>query len=119
MQLFTDNTVSKLSNVSNGNMLFQRLDRNKKDIAQCYAKLSSYVCEPRTYEQYTWLSELKDSARKLRDANESIFSTLRKEGNTTVRDLRLFENHLQRFQSFSENVLVYIEKVKVHRTACI
>jgi len=119
MQLLSDSTSLNTTMAPSRNMLLQRLDRNQKDIAQCYAKLSSYICEPRTYDQFTQLSELKEMARELRDGNVRIFYTLRNELNATVRGSQLFENHLQRFQNFSEMVLTYVENVKVHHTACI
>ncbi|WP_373519493.1 hypothetical protein [Pricia sp.] len=96
-------------------MQLQRLKRNQIDIAQYYGKLRSYVCEPKTYEQFVQLNRLRDSAERLRDANIKIGHTLKNDTSALLRCARMLKVHLKNFDSFREDTLIYLRMVKSHR----
>lgn len=114
---FNSNTTTEKNTISsNKDLQLHRLHRNQRDIAQNYAKLCSYISEPRTHEQFGQLNNLKNKAHELRDTNRTISSALRNEESTTDRICKSLQNHWHKFQIFSQEVLEYIEQVKLHRT---
>lgn len=119
MQVLSEQGNFKTIDFQNKNMLLQRLDRNQKDIAQHYAKLRSYLSEPRTYEQHRQLSELKENARQLRDVNNKICLSLKNDPNASDFSLRTLEAHFRNFDSFSRNVLDYLQEVRTRIVSAV
>jgi hypothetical protein len=115
--LVLTNSYLKQTNTSCKSSQLRRLERNQKDIAQLIAKLCCYISEPRTYEQFRQLTDLKDRAKELRQANANIVGSLHNELNTMERCSRLLEKHLQNFELFSKEVLDYTGATKVSHTA--
>ena len=111
--------INKEVNIPNSEFQLQRLDRNQKHIAQLFGKLCSYICEPRTQEQFMKVNDLKTTAWELREANVAISATFRNDRNATVRGMRMLERHMQKSVVFSKTVQGYFEEVKLHRTAYI
>ncbi|WP_276166770.1 hypothetical protein [Zobellia alginiliquefaciens] len=104
-------TFPKQEDILTSDIQLQRLDRNLKDISQLYAQLSSYISEPKTYDQFLQLDELKEDAKILRNNNRNISSKLRQEPNMAAQCYRLFLNYLIRFESFANKVDRYLNTV--------
>ena len=98
----------------NGEVQLYRLQCNQKEIAQFYGKLRSYVCEPKTSQQFEQLTFLRESAELLRDANQAIEQHLKIGGDALASCSKLFDKHLQDFYTFREDTLAYIREVKTH-----
>ncbi|MDB2606980.1 hypothetical protein N9Y48_04315 [Zobellia sp.] len=91
----------------------QKLDRNIMDIAKLYSKLCSWVCEPKTYEQFMRLNELKEEVKILRYKNKNISSKLRTDDTNTAKNgLRLCSNYFVAFEELTRNVTEYLNEVK-------
>ncbi|MUH36210.1 hypothetical protein D9O36_10185 [Zobellia amurskyensis] len=104
-------TFTKQEHIQTNELQLHRLERNLRDIAQLYAKLCSYMCEPRTYDQFMRLDELKEDALILRNSNKSISQKLRQEPNASARCYRLFLNYIQGFDTFVNEVDGYVKTV--------
>lgn len=91
-----------------------RLARNRKDISGFFEKLCSYICEPRTSEQFVRLNELKEEAEELKYTNKEIAHTLNAENVFVSGRSVLLNAYLRKFDTFSEKVLGYLSNVNTH-----
>lgn len=79
-----------------------RLERNNRDLVQLNKMLSCYRCEPKTYERFEELSELKMRIHDLRKSNLEIISAIQngtqyqRVGLGRIRRQLLEFNELQR-----------------------
>ncbi len=115
---FIGNNSSTESEIQNGHHQFWicMLARNRKDIPGFFEKLCSYICEPRTPEQFVRMSELKEEAEELKYTNREIAHTLKSE-NVFVSGRPLPLNaYLRKFDTFSKKVLGYLSNVNTHGT---
>jgi len=90
---FVENTTIEKSN------LVLRLERNQREVRQLRNKLSSYVCEPRTYNLFERIETLKTGLDRLSNSNLEIIQAL-KERKKSVEDY--VENVKQQFSEFHE-----------------
>lgn len=81
------------------NKLLVRLERTQKDVGQMRSKLSSYICEPRTYTLFESIQNLKGRLDLLTTSNTEIIQAL-KERKKSVGDC--MENIRQQFTEFHE-----------------
>ncbi|WP_400073339.1 hypothetical protein [Zobellia russellii] len=106
-----EGTFTRQEDIQTTELQLQRLERNLKVVAQLYAKLCSYMCEPQTYDQFMRLDDLKAEARILRDTNINISQKLRQDPNASARCYRLFLNYVQGFDVFVNDVDRYVKSV--------
>ncbi|WP_209400459.1 hypothetical protein [Pseudozobellia sp. WGM2] len=111
-----ENTTTKAQFTNDKNVQLKRLDRNQRDIDQFSRKLSSYLCEPKTYHQFVRFNELKENVSELAHSNENIITELRSDENASARCSGMLQKHLDRFQNFASEVVEYLRDVKVTET---
>ena len=102
-----------LNSTNNQECQIQRLRRNQRDISQLHAKLRSYICEPKTYEQFLQIRDLRDKALALRKASDVMYESLK---NNLVSDSEklntLWRKHIDDFDIFRENTMAYLKTAK-------
>lgn len=102
-----------LTKISNEECQLQRLRRNQRDISQLHAKLRSYICEPKTYEQFLQQRDLKDKALALRRSNDRMYESLK---NNLISDSEklntIWRKHINDFDLFRENTIAYLKTAK-------
>lgn len=59
------------------NSLLLRLERNQKELSQLRIKLSSYLCEPKTYSLFERLERLRHSMDNLNRSNKEVITILK------------------------------------------
>ncbi|WP_212635339.1 hypothetical protein [Pseudozobellia thermophila] len=105
------NTLTDIVETKDHYVLLQRLGRNRSDIHQFMAKLSSYMGEPRTHGQFKRFNRLRQMAKDLVVSNEEIGSTVR-HGHNEFYISGLYQKHLARFKSFAHEVSDYLGELK-------
>ena len=81
------------------NTLVLRLERTQRDVGQLKSKLSSYICEPRTYLLFENMQNLKSRLEQLASTNREIIQAL-KEHKRSIGDS--MENVMQLFTEFQD-----------------
>lgn len=76
---FIGNNSSTEKEIQNGHhqLWICMLARNSKDMSGFFKKLCSYICKPRTPEQFVQMIELKEEAEELKYTNKEIAYTLK------------------------------------------
>jgi len=116
-----DNAIEMANNklILNSEVQMRRLKYNQRDLARFYGKLRSYVCEPKTYEQFNQLNRLRENAEQLRDANLAIIEMIKGEGNAILSCSKILNSHLKKFNTFREDIMIYLKAVKSQNTEAL
>ncbi|MGB6153348.1 MAG: hypothetical protein WBG48_15320 [Pricia sp.] len=102
--------------ILNREIQMRRLKYNQRDLALFYGKLRSYVCEPKTFEQFNQWNHLRENAEQLRNANLAIIAKLKGEGSSLSSCSKMLSGHLNNFNRFREDIMLYVKAVKSQNT---
>ncbi len=92
--------------------LVLRLERNQREMGQLKTKLSSYICEPRTYNLFERCETLKKGLEHLSNSNREMIENL-KERKKSVEDyMENVKQQLSEFQELQEGVHDYVRGIR-------
>ncbi|MEB8329016.1 hypothetical protein OO009_06580 [Flavobacteriaceae bacterium KMM 6897] len=83
------------------------LERNNKDVLHLNHMLACYKCEPRTYERFEQLAELKRRLQKLCKSNLKIISSLHKRKGSQMIGLDRIRKQFMKFNELQRLVEDY------------
>jgi len=106
MTTATNYSVFK-SKENDKNTLLLRLERNQKDLLQLRAKLSSYLCEPKTYSLFERIEALRSSMDNLSNTNNEIIHALKEHKKTVGDYVDRAKNQLSEFKRLNAGVEDY------------
>tara|TARA_R110002051_G_scaffold309037_1_gene381396 strand:+ start:3659 stop:4003 length:345 start_codon:yes stop_codon:yes gene_type:complete len=89
-----------------------RLERNNKDLLQLQKMLSCYRCEPKTYERFEELAELKMRLQELRKSNLGIISAIHNGGEFQKGNLGRVRKQLLEFNELQKRVVRYSNPIR-------
>ena len=103
--------VSSPNNRDN-NACTLRLERIGRDLIQLRHKLSSYTCEPRTYNLYEQIEDLRIRLENLRSANLEIRISLREDRRTIEDYVEMVKEQNREFRELENGITDYMNLAK-------
>ena len=85
-----------------------RLERNQKDLLQLKTQLSSYICEPRTYQFFVRIETLRDGLDNLSATNSEIIASLKERKRVVKKYVKRAKKLLLDFNQLQQGVDDYI-----------
>ncbi len=85
-----------------------RLERNQKDLLQLKSQLSSYTCEPRTYQFFERIETLRNGLETLSATNSEIIASLKQRKRTVENYVERAKKLLLEFNQLQQGVDEYV-----------
>ena len=92
-------------------ILIIRLERNQREVGQLKNKLSSYICEPRTYSLFERIESLRNRLEKLSSTNKEIILALKGKKKSVEMYVERVGLLLMEFHDLEKGVADYLKKV--------
>ncbi len=89
-----------------------RLERISRDLLQLRYKLSSYTCEPRTYNLYERIEDLRIRLENLRSANLEILTSLKEHRQTIEDNVERVKEQYREFRELEKGIADYMNLAK-------
>ncbi|MGB5553763.1 MAG: hypothetical protein WBM83_03825 [Flavobacteriaceae bacterium] len=92
--------------------LVLRLERNQREARQLKNKLSSYLCEPRTYNLFERSETLKSGLERLSDTNDEIIQALREKKKSVEEYMESVKQQFTMFHELQQGVQDYVQGMR-------
>ncbi|GMN05158.1 hypothetical protein MTsPCn5_05460 [Croceitalea sp. MTPC5] len=96
------------SDIKDLDQLVVRLERNHKCVLRLSKKMNSYIYEPRNYECFIRLRDLRVSLKELAKDHMQLFNELQHEDYDFKEAVKNVEGLLKRFKKFDRDLAQYV-----------
>jgi cell fate (sporulation/competence/biofilm development) regulator YlbF (YheA/YmcA/DUF963 family) len=93
-------------------LLVIRLERNQNDLQQLKTKLSSYICEPRTYSLFERIESLRSGLDNLSSSNQEVIRSIKTRKRSVEAYVERAKEQFQKFNQLQQGVEEYLDGVR-------
>ena len=110
----TTDSLSRSARHASSNNAVMRLERINKNLLSLRAKLSSYMCEPKTLLLYQKLESIKQHLDHMQSNNKELIRRIQSKAVVADEGKTLAKQHFDLYKKLELKVLEYIGMAKLH-----